>query len=147
MHLIWTHPNGARLYQSGDKAGFDAPTYGVQAVALLADWQPETLPGGVRPIHAPFADSDDMAPDEFERTKLTARAVAQELAACLERGENVLASCGAGLNRSGLVSALVLVKFGMKAGQAIETVREKRSPYALTNRLFQKIVRLEGLVT
>jgi protein-tyrosine phosphatase len=95
----------------------------------------------------PFADGDDMAPDELERTRLTALAVAAELAACLERGESVLASCGAGLNRSGLVSALVLVRLGMKPGEAIETVREKRSPYALTNRVFQKIVRAEGMVT
>ena len=50
----------------------------------------------------------------------------------------VLVHCQAGLNRSGLVTALALVQQGMKAIDAIRLIREKRSPMALCNPYFTK---------
>ena len=50
-----------------------------------------------------------------------------------KNGERVLIRCQAGLNRSGLVTALVLMKDGYSAREAIELIREKRSPEALFN--------------
>jgi hypothetical protein len=49
------------------------------------------------------------------------------------RGDRVLVRCQGGLNRSGLVMALILIKNGMDAGQAIETIRLKRGERALYN--------------
>ncbi len=140
MHLIWTHPSCGRLFQSGEKSGFDAHAEGIAVVALLGKWQPERVPGNVRVIHAPLADRDDMDLGEIERTKIVAHEVATDFVACLARGQDVLSSCAAGLNRSGLVSGLVLVRCGMTPELAIETVRKMRSPYALTNALFRKII-------
>ena len=48
-------------------------------------------------------------------------------------GKKVNIRCQAGLNRSGLVTALTLMISGMSADQAIDTLREKRSTYALCN--------------
>ena len=48
-------------------------------------------------------------------------------------GKRVNIRCQAGLNRSGLVTALTLMISGMSADEAIDTLREKRSGYALCN--------------
>lgn len=48
-------------------------------------------------------------------------------------GERVLIRCQAGLNRSGLVTALILIKDGYSAEDAIALIREKRDPDALFN--------------
>ena len=48
-------------------------------------------------------------------------------------GKRVLIRCQAGLNRSGLVTALVLLAEGHSPQQAIELIREKRSEWALCN--------------
>ena len=48
-------------------------------------------------------------------------------------GKRVNIRCQAGLNRSGLITALVLMISGLSADEAIDTLREKRSTYALCN--------------
>lgn len=51
-------------------------------------------------------------------------------------GKKVLIRCQAGLNRSGLCTALVLMKEGMSSNDAISLIREKRSQDALFNTHF-----------
>ena len=46
-----------------------------------------------------------------------------------------------GWNRSGLVLALVLLLDGYSADEAIELIREKRSPYALSNSSFVRFIK------
>lgn len=58
-----------------------------------------------------------------------------------QRRQRVLIRCQAGLNRSGLVTALVLYKAGYSTADAIELIREKRSPYALCNPRFVEHLR------
>lgn len=53
-----------------------------------------------------------------------------------KRGKRVLIRCQAGWNRSGLVMALVLIRDGMDASDAIRLIRGRRSEYALCNRTF-----------
>jgi protein-tyrosine phosphatase len=48
-------------------------------------------------------------------------------------GKKVLVRCQAGWNRSGLVTALALMKDGHKAKGAIDLIRARRSPHALCN--------------
>lgn len=48
-------------------------------------------------------------------------------------GKKVLIRCQAGLNRSGLCTALILMKNGMSSNDAISLIREKRSENALFN--------------
>ena len=53
-------------------------------------------------------------------------------------GDRVLIRCQAGLNRSGLVTALVLIKDGYLPAEAIELIRAQRGEYALCNHHFEQ---------
>ena len=50
-----------------------------------------------------------------------------------QSGDSVLVRCQAGLNRSSLVTALILIHSGITAEDAIKTIREKRDADALFN--------------
>lgn len=51
---------------------------------------------------------------------------------------NTLVHCQAGLNRSGLISALTLMQEGRTAQEAIDLLRFKRSPLVLCNQTFEQ---------
>ena len=53
-------------------------------------------------------------------------------------GDRVLVRCQAGLNRSGLVTALVLIKEGYSPDQAIDLIRANRGEDALCNSHFEQ---------
>jgi hypothetical protein len=55
-----------------------------------------------------------------------------------KRGKRVLIRCQAGLNRSSLVTALVLMEDGMSARDAIDLIRAKRSKDCLFNEDFER---------
>jgi protein tyrosine phosphatase len=57
-----------------------------------------------------------------------------------KRGKRVLIRCQAGWNRSGLITALVLIREGMGAREAIDLIRETRSESALCNKSFEKFL-------
>jgi hypothetical protein len=59
-------------------------------------------------------------------------------------GKKVNIRCQAGLNRSGLVTALTLMISGMSAQEAINTLREKRSDYALCNGEYERWLKYEA---
>ena len=59
-------------------------------------------------------------------------------------GDRVLIRCQAGLNRSGLVTALILIKDGMSPERAIDLIREGRGEDALFNRDFRTWLMTEG---
>lgn len=63
--------------------------------------------------------------------------VVSELAA----GRKVLVRCAGGLNRSGLVAALTLVKQGRAPDEAIDLVRAARGPWALCNGAFVRYIK------
>lgn len=53
-------------------------------------------------------------------------------------GDRLLVRCQAGLNRSGLVTALILMKSGLDAQSAITQIRTLRAPYALCNSDYER---------
>jgi hypothetical protein len=57
-----------------------------------------------------------------------------------KKGKRVAGKCQAGLNRSSLCVALVLLKEGYTATEAIALIREKRSAYALFNDHFVEFI-------
>lgn len=61
----------------------------------------------------------------------------------LDRGP-VLVHCQAGLNRSGVVSALVLIERGHSPREAVDLLRARRSPAVLCNESFERFVLLGG---
>ncbi len=60
-------------------------------------------------------------------------------------GRRVLVRCRAGLNRSALVVGLMLLCDGYPGREAVDLIREKRSPYALCNRFFESYLLKGGL--
>lgn len=59
-------------------------------------------------------------------------------------GDRVLVRCQAGLNRSGLVLALILIKDGLTPQEAINRIRENRGADALFNADFHDWLLQEG---
>lgn len=55
-------------------------------------------------------------------------------------GRRVLIRCMGGMNRSGLLVALTLVRAGHTPEAAIELIREKRHPWALNNHSFVRLI-------
>jgi protein-tyrosine phosphatase len=93
---------------------------------------------GVRVIRALVDDSG--APMRQVEWVEAIRAAA-EAALYRARGARVLTTCMAGLNRSGLVNALMLTRLtGMSGRRAIELVQERR-PGALNNLFFKAALR------
>lgn len=69
---------------------------------------------------------------------------ADQVVAALATGKT-LVHCQAGLNRSGLVAALALVKMGRTAADAIALLREKRCEVVLCNSTFESwLLALDG---
>ena len=60
-------------------------------------------------------------------------------------GDRVLIRCQAGLNRSGLVTALILIKDGLSPERAIALIREGRGDDALFNQNFADWLLADGL--
>lgn len=66
--------------------------------------------------------------------------LAKWAAACVDDAPTLI-HCQAGLNRSGLLAALVLMERGRSADEAIALLREKRSPAVLCNPMFEQFLR------
>ena len=59
-------------------------------------------------------------------------------------GDRVLVRCQAGLNRSGLVTALIMMSTGLDAETAIEQIRKNRAEIALFNTHYVEWLMSEG---
>jgi len=85
-------------------------------------------------IYFPFDDDDQLLPSA---TKL--RAIAQLGASLIQDGHRVLAHCGMGYNRSGLIAGMILKALGVPGLAAVARIRERR-PGALFNDRFADYV-------
>ncbi|WP_350326129.1 protein-tyrosine phosphatase family protein [Streptomyces katrae] len=68
----------------------------------------------------------------------TVQQLARTAAQAVRAGRTVLVRCHSGYNRSGLVVAQALIELGWETTTAVETIRKKRSPMALNNRIFEE---------
>jgi Dual specificity phosphatase, catalytic domain len=71
----------------------------------------------------------------------TIEAAVEQVEACLAESHRTLVHCQAGLNRSGVVVARVLMRQGMSADEAINYLRDVRSDAVLCNKNFEKWLR------
>jgi hypothetical protein len=99
-------------------------------VTLYSDAQP--APWGVEEIRYGFLDGE-LAPHDRERIERIAARVAESW----RDGGRVLVRCQAGVNRSGLVVAMAMVKLGWSAEDAVARARVLRSGRVLSNRHFR----------
>lgn len=69
--------------------------------------------------------------------------MAERVANAVADGLKVLVRCQAGMNRSGLVTVLAMHRLGWKVDDAIDRLREVRSPYVLFNQHFVRYLQLQ----
>ena len=120
------------LYVGGCQDGLILPE-NIKHVVSLYPWERYELHDEADRIEIEMYDGDNDSNDPF----LLAR---DKVLAALPDGPT-LVHCQAGLNRSNVVAALVLMKLGRTAGGAISLLREKRSPAVLCNRDFEDWLR------
>lgn len=150
MNSIFTHPSGAQLWQ-GDmddvRRLLKNPHDTVKVIGLFAEeFQPHDPFGHYELLKLGYGDRYRASPVELSKIANIADGASDTLADRIRSGKSVLSSCAAGINRSGLVSALTLMKLtGMDPESAIDQVRERRGEHygmiALANPNFVEIVR------
>jgi hypothetical protein len=148
MNLVFRHPRtGGELWQAG-KDYANSVTHlderRIKAVVYAASQNQPPMPDRFDVIRARLIDDPFMNERTAFLTAVCADQVSDLVVDYLRRGENVVSSCWAGWNRSGLMSALALVKLGMEPDTAIACVRNARGPSALGNPVFVRIVRALG---
>lgn len=109
-------------------------------VTLYADAQP--APWGVEEIRYGFPDAE-LDSRDLDRVREIAAYAAERWKA----GDRVLIRCQAGVNRSGLVTALVLLAEGWRPRRILEHLRACRSPHVLSNSDFREVVFRDGGVS
>lgn len=121
------------LYMGGCRRGLLLP-YHIRHVISLYPWESYRLHASVDTFHETLMYDAAAKPDTDE-----VHSLAILVNECRESGPT-LVHCQAGLNRSGLISAIALVLDGMAPADAIALLREKRSPAVLCNPTFEQFV-------
>lgn len=120
---------GANLWMGGCVNGVRLPDE-FEFVVSLYPWEKYQLGRGTKRIEYPLLDSADV-PDDA----LIARIVDDVTSA--RRKGRTLVHCQMGLNRSGLITAAVLMANGIRPIHAIAMLRRKRHPLVLCNQAFE----------
>jgi len=112
-------------------------------VLCAQEYQPEDGSfGRTKIVRCPI---DDAKPTNLEIRKILQ--AGHEAALHIRAGRRTLVTCHAGLNRSGIVTALALMGNGIHCDRAIEMVRAARGPDALFNSHFVKLLKHLGKMT
>jgi hypothetical protein len=122
-----SHVEG-NLYQGGcvQNVALDDDFVGVVS---LYPWEQYTLGPNTERVEIKMYD----APQGIDWNDLDR--ASEKVLEFMEKGKT-LVHCQAGLNRSGLVAAVVLMKRGKTAQEAIDLLRKTRSPFVLCNDTF-----------
>jgi protein-tyrosine phosphatase len=148
MDLVFRHSSGGRLYQGDKKDSLDVvalDTTGIKTVVFAAYENNEKhLPDRFDVIRARLDDAFFMSREDEREYYRCADKVSDILLLYLANGFNVLSTCRAGRNRSGLMSGFTLVKLGFSPEQAIHMIRRARGHLALCNPAFTRLIRNFG---
>lgn len=123
-------PIVAGFYQGGCEQGLRLPE-NIEHVVSLYKWERYTIHANLKSFH-----EVTMYDDSNEPNKENVLFLAKIVNLCREQGPT-LVHCQAGLNRSGLIAATALILEGWSAREAIDYLREVRSPAVLCNRTFE----------
>lgn len=121
------------LWQGGCQNGLILPT-NIKHLVSLYPWEAYTIE------HELTSALEIKMYDSLDQSMAQVEALAAWVQACTLDGPT-LVHCQAGLNRSGLVAAKVLMLRGMEGRAAIKTLRENRSPAVLCNPAFERYIR------
>lgn len=121
---------GGNLYQGGCETGMVLPAF-IKHIVSLYLWERYQGTDGIDSfVEVKMYDSTDQEFDQIE-------GIAEWVRDCTKLGPT-LVHCQAGLNRSGLVAARVLMMEGFTGSEAVEWLRATRSPACLCNPSFEK---------
>lgn len=123
-----SHVEG-NLYQGGCATGLVLPP-NIDHVISLYPWEQYQMTRQLKSVTFHWLYDDDKTPPAI------VTAIAKWVRLCMEDAPTLL-HCQAGLNRSGLVAALVLMLGGRSAAESIAHLRESRSPAVLCNKGFE----------
>ena len=149
MNRIYTHKSGAELWQGG-KADVDRLLQQgdgpISVIGLFAqEFQPHDPSGRYELVKLGYDDNSKAGAVELSQIANLADGAADTLSDRLRMGKSCLSSCFVGLNRSGLVTALTLMKLaGMAPGEVVQHIRRMRTPQqgmvSLCNPRFVEII-------
>lgn len=127
---IISHVEG-HLWQGGflETSGLETDLPGFEYVLSLYPWRRYRTTGELREERL------------YDRGSVPDPALLEDLAAWVNEKRALgptLVHCQAGLNRSGLVTALALIRAGSAPADAIALLRAKRSPAVLCNTAFEQ---------
>ena len=124
----------------GSKSCLNEPQqFDVYVSAAYEIKPPPSLAFGATTLHVPLDD----APWDFAKNPQEAHALLQTadvIASWVREGKKVIIFCNMGMNRSGLLVALVLLRLGYSASRAIKMIR-RRSECTLSNQSFENFVK------
>lgn len=124
-----SHVEG-NLYQGGCYQDVELDDDFVGVVSLYP-WEQYKLSEGTERVEYRMHDSSEGIDwDDLDKAS-------DKVLEFMQKGKT-LVHCQAGLNRSGLVAAVVLMKQGRTAQEAIDFLRSNRSPFVLCNKTFVK---------
>jgi protein-tyrosine phosphatase len=83
-------------------------------------------------VYWPIEDKPKMVDED------TVRATARYISGLMEAGHRVLIHCHSGLNRASLLSGRTLIRRGMDPKEAVDLIRQRRSPDVLHNEVFER---------
>ena len=125
-----SHVEG-NLWQGGTPADVGALPSDFEFVINLYPWETYKVSDKTTEMKVRLYDAAEV-PDP-----VLLHAIADWINVVRKKGKT-LVHCQAGLNRSGLVTALALIKSGMSAKDAVALLRDQRSPAVLCNSTFEK---------
>lgn len=166
MDLIYYHPiTGGKLYQSGVEEIPGCPRNflknelrtgaamskglgqkGIDLLVLSAEEYQPNIPFNrvTQVIYAPMDDIPDPTPEELNHIVHNSVQTSEKVAKAILEGKTCLVTCYMGLNRSGLISALTLLRLtqitGKQAIQHIRRYRKSTEHLPLNNPAFQEII-------
>lgn len=108
----------------------DSSDIDFQAVVTLFSWA-HPMPWGIEELRWGFPDGHIDLVDKLKLFRTVDWAYER-----WQAGDKTLIRCQAGLNRSGLITAMVLMKADYSVKDAIELIRNNRAPIALFNNHF-----------
>lgn len=141
LSLIFEHSSGGKLYQSGILGVPEKPAD--LGISLLVVAYPSFEEGPLHKnvLYTPFLDREDMNDWEWAQIEKMLIPAVREMARLIRSGQSVLSVCRAGINRSSLISGLLLREITELSPEAIiDLIRERRDPECLNNEDFRKVV-------
>lgn len=127
-----SHVSG-NLYQGGCIDGVPLPS-GIEHVISLYQSEAYRPHDGVKSwLSVKMFDAAELPDEQMLWT------IAQHVHRCCALGPT-LVHCQAGLNRSGMISALALILYGKKPEEAVAVLREARCDAVLCNPTFEEFV-------